>query len=336
MKAIGQMIYGGPEVLHFLTVPKPEPKPDDIIVRVKAAGVNPVDAKMRRGGGPPGTPVPNPPLIVGWDAAGLVEEVGPKAGRFKPGDEVYFAGDNTRPGSYAEFVAVDGRIVGRKPATLNFEAAAAVPLTALTAWEALFENMKIPHEGAEPGKTILVVGGAGGVGSIAIQMARRVGKLHVIATASRPASTAFCRQMGAHAVIDHTQPLAAQLKALGLDGVDYILNCAELTNFAQLVSILKPLGTICSILAGEPARALDVSGLMPIRGTLTFELMFTRPRYKVEPERQGQILDRVAALLDRQVLASTMTQVMAWSEVQKAHQAIETVHTIGKIVLRVR
>lgn len=334
MQAIVQEVYGGPEVLHFAQVPRPTPGPRDLLVRVHAVSVNPVDTKVRRGG-PPGTSVPNPPLIVGWDAAGVVEAVGDAVTRFRVGDEVYFAGDVTRPGSYAEYVAVDERIVGHKPRTLTFEEAAAIPLTALTAWEGLFEQMDVRRgDGPDP-RRILVIGGGGGVGSITVQIAKRVAGLHVIATASRPESAEFARRMGADAVIDHTQEFAPQLQALGLDGVDYIYATAGLRNFAWQVAVLRPLGTICSILSGPDGDRLDVTGLFPIRGTLTFELMFTRPRLGVEPERQGQILERVADLLDRGILQTTLTRVMSWREVQEAHRAMETGHTVGKIVLRV-
>lgn len=334
MNAIGQNVFGGPDVLEFMTLPRPIPQPGDLLVRVQAISVNPVDVKTRRRG-PAGERVPAAPRILGWDAAGIVEEVGGPAGRFQAGDEVFFAGDITRPGSYAEFVTVDERIVGRKPASLSFAEAAAVPLVALTAWEALVENMGLHSREAGAGRTLLIVGGAGGVGSMAIQIARRVCGLYVLATASRPASADFCRQMGANAVIDHTEDLAVQLKRLGLAGVDYILNTAELTNFPQLVSVLNPLGHICSIVTGEAARCLDVTELTPKRGTLSFELMFTRPRLNLEPEKQGQILERVASLLDEGTLISTVTQVMDWSDVQRAHEAIETGHTVGKIVLTV-
>jgi NADPH2:quinone reductase len=335
MQAIVQEVYGGPEVLHFATVPKPQPGPRDLLVRVRAVSVNPVDAKTRWRGGAPGTPVPNPPQILGWDGAGVVEAVGGEVSLFKGGDEVYFAGDITRPGSYAEFVAVDERIVGRKPQNLSFEEAVAIPLTALTAWEALLETMRAEGGAGESPCTALIIGGGGGVGSIAIQIARQVCGLYVVATASRPESEAYCRQMGADGVINHRQELAPQLKDLGVRGADYILTCAGLDNFAQLVAALNPLGEICSILGSQAATALDVSGLFQIRGRLSFELMFTRPRLGVEPEKQGQILNRVADLLDQGILVTTMTRMMPWDEVQQAHQAIETGHTVGKMVLSV-
>lgn len=334
MKAIVQRVYGSPSVLHFATVPKPLPGARDLLARVKAVSVNPVDAKQRRGG-PPDTPVPDPPRIVGWDAAGVVEAVGDDTTLFAVGDEVYFAGDITRPGCYAQYVAADERIVGRKPSSLTFEEAAAIPLTALTAWEALFEMIAV-EPGVDPTPhALLIVGGGGGVGSIAIQIAKRVAGLHVVATASRPESEAHCRRMGADAIINHDHDLPRQLQDLGLPGVEYILSTTTLDNFDQLVASLKPLGKICCILSGEPARALDVSGLFPIRGTLAFELMFTRSRYGAEPEKQGQILNRVAELLDLGILVTTMTRVRSWTEVQALHRAIETSHSIGKTVMQV-
>lgn len=331
MKAIVQELYGGPEVLHFADVPKPMPNPKDLIVRIKAVSVNPVDAK-RRAGGAPNTPVAESPAIVGWDAAGIVESVGDETGLFVTGDEVYFAGDITRPGSYAQYVAVDERIVGHKPRSLSFEEAAAVPLTALTAWEGMFEMIDAQRGDGESPRTILIVGGAGGVGSIAIQLAKQVGGLHVVATASRPESSEQCRQLGADGVINHTQDYVPQLKDLGLAGVEYIFSTAPLDSFKQWVASLKPLGKICCIL---PSQALDVSGLFPIRGTLAFELMFTRPQVGAEPEKQGQILNRVGELLDEGKLVTTVSQVRSWEDVQAVHQAIETMHTVGKIVMRV-
>jgi NADPH2:quinone reductase len=331
MKAIVQTEYGDPDVLHFATVPLPVLQPHDILVRVRAIGVNPVDAKRRRGG----SGALRSPQIVGWDAAGVVEDLGSEATRFKIGEEVFLAGDSTRQGCYAEFVAADERIVGHKPKTCTFEEAAAIPLTALTACEAFFEQMKLEPKPLAPTSTLLIVGGAGGVGSIATQIAKRVCGLRVVATASRPDSAEFCRRMGADDVIDHSQDLVAQLQALGINGMDYILNCASLAIFPHLVGALNPLGTICCILGSPEVQSLDVSGLVSKRGTLTFELMFTRPRLNLQPEKQGVILDRVADWLDRQVLTTTLTRVMDWSEVHEAHRAIESAHTLGKIVLKV-
>ena len=336
MQAIIQRTYGGPEVLAFADVPMPVPGPRDLLVQVHAVSVNPVDGKHRHRGGAPGEAVPGGVQILGWDAAGIVAAVGPAVVNFAVGDEVYFAGDITRPGSYAEFVAVDERIVGHKPRTLSFAEAAAIPLTALTAWEGMIENMDAQRGSGVNPRTILIVGGAGGVGSIATQIARQVCGLRVIATASRPETAAFCRRMGAHEIINHHDDFVPQLAALGLSGVDYIFSTAPLENFPQLVASLNPLGKIGVILGGPPATALDVSGLFPIRGSLSFELMFVRPREGAEPERQGQILNRVADLLDRGVLVTTLTETRSWTEVQAAHHAIESGKTIGKIVLTIK
>ncbi len=326
MKAIGFFEYGGPEVLRFVDVERPRPGPRDVLVRVKAAAVNPVDSKVRRGlrGG---TLKPGEPVIPGWDAAGVVEEAGAEVRRFKAGDEVYAAGAPGRPGSYAEYVAIDERIVGGKPRSLGFEEAAAVPLVAVTAWEALVEQMGIA-EGQGKGRTLLVVGGAGGVGSMAIQIAGKVLGLRVAATASRPESADFCWKMGADAVVDHSKDLAPQVP----EGAEYILSCAEKPDWKALGQVLRPFGKICSIL---PAPAADLSGIFQKRGTLSFEWMFGRSVFGVESERQGAILDRVAELLDQKVLRSPVRKVLDWSEFRAAHEAIDTAHTLGKIVLRV-
>jgi zinc-binding alcohol dehydrogenase family protein len=331
MQAISHSEYGGPEVLQFITVPTPTLQPRDLLVRVKAFAVNPVDAKRRRAG-----PLPLPmPKILGFDGAGIVEQVGSEATLFHVGDEVYFAGDATRQGCYAEFVAIDERIVGHKPKTLSFTKAAAIPLTGLTAWEAFFEQMHMePKPNVNQG-TLLIFGGAGGVGSIAIQIAKRVANMRVIATASRPASIEYCRRMGADDVIDHSQELGPQLGALGVDGVDYILNCGEVTNTPHLAAVLNPMGTICNIVGGDAAKSIDASLVFAKRGTLTFELMFARSRLKIEMERQGEILNHLAELLDQKILVSTMTQRMDWKEIQQAHRLIDSGHTLGKIILDV-
>lgn len=333
MMAIVQEVYGGPEVLNFEEVPAPVPGPHDLVVAVKAVSVNPVDIK-RRSGGPTGMPVPDDRLIVGWDAAGIVAGVGSEVSRFQPGDEVYFAGDVNRPGSYAQFVAVDERIVGRKPASLSFAEAAAIPLTALTAWEGMFEQMGIPEDG-EMDETILIVGGGGGVGSIACQLARKVAGLRVIATASRPESIEFCHQMGAEMVINHRIDYLPQLKERGIEDVPLIFSTAPLTNFDQMTACLAPFGVICCILGGPPAQALNVAPLFTKRGTLTFELMFTRPSTGIDLAQQGAILDEVADLLDAGTLVTTVTQIHSWREVRAVHEALESGQGLGKFVLMV-
>lgn len=333
MRAIVQDVYGGPEVLHFAEVPLPQLRPQDILVRVAAVAVNPVDGKARAGG-PAGQPVANPPQIVGWDAVGEVVALGPDARRFGLGDQVYFAGDRGRAGSYAEYVAVDERIAGHRPRTLSDVQAAAVPLVTLTAWEGLLEILEAQRGDAGRGtKVCLVVGGGGGVGSTAIQIARHVCGLTVVATASRPESIEFCRQVGAHAVIDHSQPLAPQLHDLGYAGADYIFSTARLTGFPQWAAALNPLGKICSIVGGPDAMQLDLSPLFPIRGSFAFELMFTRPATGIGLEKQGEILDKAAQLLDDGVLRSTVNHVLSWRDAAEAHRMIDSVHTTGKIVM---
>jgi zinc-binding alcohol dehydrogenase family protein len=331
MKAIGIRAYGGLEALSFLDVPDPQPGPRDLVVRVRAAGVNPVDGKVRSGlrrAAPLGAP-----LVLGWDGSGVVEHAGAECTRFRPGDEVYFAGDIGRPGCHAERVAVDERIVGRKPRKLTHAHAAALPLTLLTAWEAFVETMGAPADGSARGAAALVVGGGGGVGSIAIQVAKRVCGLRVVATASRAESRAFCTKMGAEAVLDHTEDLKAQTDALGLAGYDFILDTAEPGNLPALARVLNPFGRICCILPAE--GELDLAELFAKRATLGFEMMFARTRFGVEPERQGRILDDAAALLDQGVLRTTLTRTLDWGHFVEAHRQIETGHTVGKIVLEI-
>ncbi len=335
MRAIVQAVYGGPEVLHFADVPLPQLRPHDILLRVAAVSVNPVDVKTR-GGGPAGQAVPDAPMIIGWDAVGEVVAVGTEARRFRIGERVYCAGDRMRPGSYAQYLAVDERIAGHCPQNLSDAEAAAVPLVALTSWEGLLETLDAGRGDAGLGTGVcLIVGGAGGVGSLAIQVAKQVCHLTVVATASRLESATYCRQLGANAVIDHTQPLAPQLQGLGHAGADYIFSTASLAGFGAWVAALNPLGKICCIVGGPEAAHLDISPLFPLRGTLAFELMFTRPRTGVGLEKQGAILDEVAALLAAGVLRSTVQHVLSWTEVAAAHRMIESGHTLGKIVLTV-
>lgn len=329
MKAIGFTRHGGPDVLEFCEIPDPVPEPRDVVVRVRSAGVNPVDSKVRRG--MRGSLRPGQTVVPGWDAAGVVEAVGRNARRFQVGDEVYFSGDVNRAGSYAELVAVDERIVGRKPRSLSFEEAASVPLVAITAWESILENLGV-GEGQGDHRSILILGGAGGVGSIAIQIARRVCGLLTIATASRPDSASFCRQMGADEVIDHGKDLAPQLASIGRPTVELIHSNAPVNDFVALAGVLSPLGRINCIL---PAPQADLSGLFAKRGSVHFELMFCRPAFDAEPERQGALLDRVADLIDREVLETAVTRIVDWSDVRIAHEEIDSEHTVGKIVLKI-
>lgn len=309
----------------------PRPGPRDLLVEVRAISVNPVDAKIRAGGGP-GRP-DGQLQILGWDAAGVVKETGADVTLFKPGDEVYYAGAVDRAGSYAEFQCVDERLVGHKPRTLDFAAAAALPLTTITAWEMLFDRLRIAQ--ADPG-SLLILGGAGGVGSIAIQLARQLTGLTVIATASRPETRTWCEQMGAHHVVDHGQPLASQVKPLAPGGVNHVLALTRTEDhFDQLIEAMAPQSAM--VLIENPARPLEITKLKPKSISLHWEFMFTRSRYQTaDMGEQGRLLDKVAALVDAGRIRTTMQTHLgriAADNLKRAHALVESGKTIGKIVL---
>jgi len=320
-----------PQCFIEVSVDAPKPRPRDVLVEVRAISVNPVDAKIRGGKGP-GKP-DGQFQILGWDAAGVVKEIGSGATLFKPGDEVYYAGAVDRPGSYAEFQCVDERLVGRKPRTLGFAEAAALPLTTITAWEMLFDRVRVDKSG--PG-ALLILGGAGGVGSIATQLARQLTRLTVIATASRPETHQWCLRMGAHHVIDHRQPLAKQVKAIAPAGVNYVLALTKVEDhFDQLIEAMTPQSAMALI--ENPARPLDVVSLKPKSISLHWEFMFTRSRYETpDMGEQGRLLNEVAALVDAGRIVSTMQTnlgTITADNMRKAHALIESGKTTGKIVL---
>lgn len=336
MKALGQTQFGGTEVLKELTLPVPEARGSDLLIRVKAVGVNPVDTKARSNAGGYGQFQKEEVVLTGWDGAGIVEEVGPEAdGRFRKGDEVFFAGSLARRGCNAEYVLVDSRIVGRKPASLSFAEAAALPLTAITVWEGMIEGCGVPLSPAPgPRKRALVVGGAGGVGSIGIQLLSRVCGLKVVATASRPQTVEYCRKMGASLVIDHSKNLKEQLAAHGIDSVDYVLNTADPdANFDSLTPLIAPLGKICCIL--RITRPVDLASLFARRITVVFEMMFSRAFFNAGPENQGAILDHISALVDAGTLRTTLVTQMPWTVagLAEAHETSDSGKAIGKMVL---
>lgn len=316
-----------------ITLDLPPVSPRDLLVKVKAVSVNPVDYKVRRSVQPGSAP-----KVLGWDAAGIVEQVGSEVTLFKPGDEVYYAGSIIRAGSNSEYQVVDERIVGKKPASLSFEEAAALPLTTITAWEALFERL-----GIEPQKTpaneaskLLIIGGAGGVGSIAIQLAKQVAGLTIIATASRPETVDWCVRMGADYTINHREKLISELEKLGIPQVDYIL-CLNDTDghWQNMADVIKPQGKICSIV--ETAQPLDLNLLKNKSVTFAWELMFTKPMYGT-PDMQSQhdLLNQVATLVDQQVIKTTLTEnfgPLNPTNLAKAHALLESGKAIGKVVL---
>jgi len=308
-----------------IELPKPAPAGHDLLVKVEAISVNPVDTKQRKLGS-------SAPRVLGWDAAGTVEALGAEVTLFKRGDAVYYAGDITRPGANSEFHLVDERIVGRKPKKLDFAQAAAMPLTSITAWEAFFDRMKIDPGGKDSGKCILIISGAGGVGSIGIQLARNAG-LKVIATASRPESIAWVKELGAEQVVDHRKDLASQIK----QPVDYIANFSgELdTHWNAMAELIAPQGAMVAIVANQ--KPLPMDAVRSKSATLCWELMFTRPRFKTpDMIEQHRLLDQVADRLDAGKLRGTLKETLSpinAANLRKAHEKLESGTMIGKLVL---
>jgi zinc-binding alcohol dehydrogenase family protein len=317
-----------------LNLPQPEFGPWDLLVNVRAVSVNPVDTKVR-GARHQGSASDNTgkPRVLGWDVAGVVAGKGTAVSGFDVGDEVYYAGELNRPGSNAEYQAVDERLVGRKPKSIGFAEAAALPLTSITAWELLFDRLGIRER--EGSASLLVSGAAGGVGSILVQLARQLTGLTVIATASRPETVKWVTQMGAHSVIDHTKPLAEQVNALGVPPVKYIASLtATARNFAQLVEVLAPQGRLGLI---DDPETLDVVPLKRKAASLHWEFMFARSMWQTpDMAEQGRLLTRIADLVDQGELRSTQTQTFSPINVEnlkKAHALAESGKAIGKVTL---
>jgi zinc-binding alcohol dehydrogenase family protein len=334
MKAVGYKkslpVADADALIDFETV-KPQPAGRDIRVAVKAISVNPVDYKVRKRAAPP----EGETKILGYDAAGVVDAVGPEVTLFKMGDEVYYAGSIQRQGTNSEFHLVDERIVGRKPKTLSFAEAAALPLTSITAWELLFDRLgAVPGRSVDP-RTLLIIGGAGGVGSILTQLARRLTGLTVVATASRPESQKWCLDLGAHAVIDHAKPMKEQIDKLKLPPVALI---ASLTNtgdhYKALADIIAPQGKYGLI--DDPAE-FNVSVFKGKSVSVHWESMFTRSSFQT-PDMIGQhaLLNDVADLIDKGVLRTTLDQAFGAinaANLKRAHALLESGKSRGKIVL---
>lgn len=314
-----------------LEIAQPVPENHDLLVQIKAISINPVDTKQREA-----TKLKEEEVkILGWDAVGEVVDTGSKVSLFKTGQEVYFAGDVTRPGSYAEFTLIDERLVGLKPKKLSLEEAAAMPLTTITAWEALVERLGITED--DNGKSILIINGAGGVGSIATQLAANMG-LEVISTASRPETIEWTQKYGANYVINHREDITKQLANLGFEkGVDFIL-CLHDTNahWDEMQKAIRPQGKICSIV--ELSKPVEMSLLKDKSATFSYEFMFTRSKYDTEDKiKQHEILTEAARMLDIGALTTTLNKVLSpinAATIEEAHTIISSGKMIGKLVVK--
>jgi len=335
MKAVGfykLVPLTDPESLLDVEIEKPVPQGRDILVQVKAISVNPADWRYRERKDPNDESL----TILGFDVAGIVEQVGPECTLFKPGDEVYYAGSSVRQGGNSEFHLVDERIVGKKPASLNFAQAAALPLTSLTAWEALFQRLGIQKNAdVNRNKNILIIGAAGGVGSIATQLAKLAG-LTVIGTASRPESVQWAKNHGADYTINHKQPFAPQLQELGISSVDYIFCLNDVDqHLPGMAEVIAPQGKICSILPFEKPANLGMLFLKSV--TFVWELMFTRSMFQTEDMiEQHRILNELADLVDEGKVKTTLAELLKPINAANLRQALlksKAGNMIGKIVL---
>ncbi|MGD0625871.1 MAG: zinc-binding alcohol dehydrogenase family protein [Thermodesulfobacteriota bacterium] len=334
MKAVGyRQSLPISEAASLLDVELPDPKPSglDLLVQVRAVSVNPVDTKVRVRM----APEPGETKVLGWDAAGVVLKAGPEAKLFQPGDEVWYAGSIARPGTNSEFHLVDERIVGKKPLSLSFAQAAALPLTTITAWELLFDRF-----GVQPGKrptedTLLIIGAAGGVGSIFVQLARRLTGMTVIGTASRKETADWVRSLGAHHVIDHSKPLSAELTRVGIPAVTHVASLTQTeSHFPQIVESLAPQGKFGLI---DDPRALDINLLKRKSISVHWEFMFTRAVFgTADMITQHRLLSEVAELVDAGLIRTTVGEHFGRiraENLKRAHALIESGRAKGKIVL---
>lgn len=336
MKAVGyqkSLPADHPDALLDIDLEQPQPSGRDICVAVKAIAVNPVDTKIRQRAEPD-----NGYKVIGWDAAGIVSAVGDEVTEYQIGDEVWYAGALTRPGCNAEYQLVDERIVGRKPKTLSFAEAAALPLTTITAWELLFDRLQISKQAANPADkpVLLLTGGAGGVGSILIQLAKQLTDATVIATASRPETKAWVKKLGADHVLDHSKPLDEELHRAGIKDITH---GASLTatgqHFEAFVSMLRPQGRLALI--DDPAEPVDISLLKQKSLSLHWEFMYTRSMFETaDMIEQQRLLNNVAEMVDAGVIQTTIGEhygTINAANLKRAHQQLESGSTVGKIVL---
>lgn len=317
-----------PAALVDVDLPAPQPGPRDLLVEVRAVAVNPVDTKVRK------RAAVSEPAVLGWDASGVVREAGAEVSLFRPGDEVFYAGSITRPGCFSELHVVDERIVGHKPRSLDHARAAALPLTTITAWELLFDRLGVP-EGGGDGEHLLVIGGAGGVGSMLIQLARRLTRLNVIATASRPETRAWVESLGAHHVVDHTLPLPEELARIGIPEVGYVASLTQTdTHYPGIVAAMRAQGRMAVI---DDPSVLDVMPMKRKALSLHWEFMFARPMFDT-PDliRQHELLERVAGLVDEGVVQTTFGEhygTIDAANLRRAFALIESGRARGKLVL---
>lgn len=328
MKAVG---YTDGPLLDF-DAPTPVPGPRDLLVEVSAIAVNPVDTKIRARV----KPEDGTPKVLGWDAVGRVAAVGAEGKSFKVGDRVWYAGDVSRSGCNAQFQCVDERIAALAPKSLTDAEAAALPLTTITAWEMLFDRLQIPGGDDGADRVLLIVGASGGVGSMLVQLARQLTRATVIATASRPQSKAWVEKLGAHHVLDHSQPLQAQLAGTGLADITDAA-CVNRTgqHYADIVAMMRPQGRLCLI--DDPIEPLDIKLMKQKSLSLHWEFMFTRPLFATaDMNAQHVLLSDVAHLLDKGSLRTTLGEhfgVINAVNLERAHEAMKTEHTLGKVVL---
>ena len=335
MKAVGYttpQAISQADALIDITLPEPQASGRDLLVEVKAVSVNPVDTKVRVSGAPAEG---QDYKVLGWDASGIVKAVGPDVTLFKPGDRIWYAGSIARPGTNSELHLVDERIVGHAPQSLSFAQAAALPLTAITAWEMLFDRLNIAPGKQPSNKSLLIIGASGGVGSIMTQLASRLTSLTIIGSASRPETQAWIKELGAHHVIDHSQPLAAELKAIGFDTVDYIVSLTHTdTHLEQIVEAIAPQGKFGLI---DDPKALDVTQFKRKAVSVHWEFMFTRSLFGTEDMiGQHRLLNEVAALVDAGLIRTTLAEHFGSinaANLKRAHTLLESGKARGKVVL---
>lgn len=334
MKAVALTQYlpvENPKAFIDVELDKPGVSGHDLLVEIKAVSINPVDTKVRS----PKDTIEQTPRVLGWDASGVVHAVGLDVTLFKPGDEVYYAGDITRSGSNAEFQLVDERIVGFKPKSLSYAEAAALPLTTITAYEALFDRLGVDQDGADKGQSILVIGAGGGVGSIGIQLAKASG-LVVIATASRPETSNWVTELGAAHVINHREPMVEQVRSLGFQHVDHIAIFNDMRHWETAVELIRPQGGIVSI--DDTELPMPMGGMKMKAASLHWEFMFARAMHNTpDMIEQHKLLNYVANEIDAGRIRTTLSEVLTpinAENIRAAHALVETGQVRGKVVVQ--